>query len=115
MAEDRIEAPIRVGFGHLEVPAGEVARASLVRGKSVLVTDLLGVHSANKATGAFNNPIQGGVCLEDGVPVGRVKPGAWSVTGNLHTMLRDLRGLSRERMMTGGALLPWLAAPARVA
>lgn len=115
LAEDRIEAPVRVGFGHLEVPAGDVPRASLVRGKSVLVTDLLGVHSANKATGAFNNPIQGGVCLEDGVPVGRVKPGAWSVTGNLHAMLRDLRGLSRERLMTGGALLPWLAAPARVA
>lgn len=115
LAEDRAEAPVRVGFGHLEVSAGDTPRASLVRGKSVLVTDLLGVHSANKATGAFNNPIQGGVCLEDGVPVARVKPGAWSVTGNLHAMLRDLAGVSQERLATGGALLPWLAAPARVA
>lgn len=115
LAEDRAEAPVRVGFGHLEALAGELPRAALVRGKTVLVTDLLGVHSANKATGAFNNPIQGGVCLEDGVPVARVRPGVWSVTGNLPQMLRDLAGVSRERLATGGALLPWVAAPARVA
>ena len=115
MAEDRSEAPVRVGFGHLEVTAGDVSRDALVKGRTVLITDLLGLHSSNKATGAFNNPIQGGLALEDGVPVARVKPGAWSATGNLHTLLRAITGLSRERMMTGSALLPWVAAPVTVA
>ena len=40
---------------------------------------------------------------------------AWSATGNLHTLLRAITGLSRERMMTGSALLPWVAAPVTVA
>jgi predicted Zn-dependent protease len=114
MSESRIEAPMRVGFGHLEVKAGDVDRAALTRGRTVLITDLLGLHSSNKATGAFNNPIQGGVALEDGVAVARVTPGAWSVTGNVHTMLRELTGISRERFMTGRALMPWIAAPARL-
>lgn len=115
LAEDRAEAPVRVGFGHLDVAAGTTPRASLVRGKTVLVTDLLGLHSANKATGAFNNPIQGGLCLEDGVAVARVQAGAWSATGNLHTMLRELQGMSIERLATGTGCLPWVAARLRVA
>lgn len=115
LAEDRSEAPVRVGFSHLEVSPGEVSREALVKGRTVLITDLLGLHSSNKATGAFNNPIQGGLALEDGVPVARVKPGQWSATGNLHALLRSITGLSRERMMTGGALLPWVAAPVQVA
>ncbi len=115
LAEDRAEAPVRVGFSHLDVAAGDTARDALTRGRTVLLTDLLGLHSSNKATGAFNNPIQGGLALEDGVPVARVKPGAWSATGNLHGLLRALTGVSRERLHTGSALLPWVAAPVTVA
>jgi PmbA protein len=114
LAEDRAEAPVRVGLGHLEMAAGELPRAALTRGKALAVLDLLGVHSANKATGAFNNPITGGLALEDGVPVARLAPGTWSATGNLFTMLRELAGLSRERHDTGSAVLPWIAAPVRV-
>lgn len=115
LAEDRAEAPVRVGFGHLEVAPGDVSRDALVKGRTVLITDLLGMHSANKATGAFNNPIQGGLALEDGVPVARLRPGAWSATGNFYHVLRALTGLSRERLDTGGALVPWVAGPVQVA
>lgn len=115
LAEDRAEAPVRVGMGHLEAGAGDTPRDALTRGRAVLLTDLLGVHSANKSTGAFNNPIQGGLALEDGVPVARLKPGAWSATGNLHALLRELSGISRERLDTGSALLPWLGARVHVA
>lgn len=115
LAEDRSEAPVRVGFSHLEVSAGSTARDALTKGRTVLITDLLGLHSSNKATGAFNNPIQGGLALEDGVPVARVKPGQWSATGNLHALLRSFEALSAERLMTGSALLPWVAAPVKVA
>jgi len=114
MAEDASEAPVRVGMGHLDVPAGNTPRLKLVPGRTVVLTDLLGVHSANKATGAFNNPVQGGVALEDGVPVARLKAGAWSATGNFHTMLRALSGVSAERLHTGTASLPWVAAPVRL-
>lgn len=115
LAEDRSEAPVRVGFTHLEVSPGTTPRDALVKGRTVLITDLLGLHSSNKATGAFNNPIQGGLALEDGVAVARVKPGQWSATGNLHALLKRFEALSAERMMTGGALLPWVAARVQVA
>ena len=115
MSEDAGEAPVRVAMGHLEVPAGDVPRASLVRGRTVLLSGLLGVHSANKSTGAFNNPLQGGVALEDGVPVARLRAGAWSARGNVHELLRGIEGLSVERMHTGAGTLPWVAAPVRLA
>lgn len=115
LAESKAEAPVRVGFGHLEMRAGATKRDKLVPGRTVLITDLLGMHSSNKATGAFNNPIQGGLVLDDGVPVARVKAGAWSATGNLYAMLRGVAALSEERLATGSALLPWMAAPLRVA
>jgi len=114
MAEDASEAPVRVGMGHLDMPEGNTPRLKLAPGRTVLLTDLLGVHSANKATGAFNNPVQGGVALEDGVPVARLKAGAWSATGNFHAMLRALSGVSAERLHTGTATLPWVAAPVRL-
>lgn len=114
MAEDASEAPVRVGMGHLDVPGGNTPRFKLAPGRTVVLTDLLGMHSANKATGAFNNPVQGGVALEDGVPVARLKAGAWSATGNFHAMLRALSGVSVERLHTGTATLPWVAAPVRL-
>lgn len=113
--EDRAEAPVRVGFGHLEMAAGTSPWRSLVRGKTLLLTDLLGLHSANRATGAFNNPVQGGLALEDGVAVARLTPGAWAVTGNLYALLKAVTGVSSERVHTGTALLPYLAGPVRVA
>lgn len=115
LAEDRAEAPVRVGMGHLEVPGGELPRDALTRGRAVMIPDLLGVHSANKSTGAFNNPIVGGLALEDGVPVARLKAGAWSATGSLYELLKGAERLSRERFETGTATLPWLAARVRVA
>lgn len=115
MAEDRAEAPVRVGMGHLEARAGDTPREALTKERAVLLADLLGVHSANKSTGAFNNPIMGGIALEDGVPVARLKPGAWSATGNFHELLKSLSGISRERLDTGSALLPWVAAHVHVA
>lgn len=114
LAEDLGEAPVRVGMGHLEMPAGEVPRARLTRGRAVLLADLLGLHSANKATGTFNNPVQGGVALEDGAPAARLKAGAWAATGNLHAMLRSISAVSAERLHTGSALLPWVVAPVRL-
>ena len=114
LAEDASEAPVRVGMGHLDVPAGNTPRHKLAPGRSVLLSDLLGVHSANRATGAFNNPVQGGVALEDGVAVARLKAGAWSATGNFHAMLRSLSAVSAERLHTGTATLPWVAAPVRL-
>jgi predicted Zn-dependent protease len=114
MAEDASEAPVRVGMGHLDMPEGNTPRMKLAPGRTVLLTDLLGIHSANKATGAFNNPVQGGVAVEDGVPVARLKAGAWSATGNFHAILRALSGVSAERMNTGTATLPWVAAPVRL-
>jgi predicted Zn-dependent protease len=115
LAESRAEAPVRVGFGHLEVSAGTIPRAALTAGRAVLITDLLGIHSANKSTGAFNNPIVGGLALEDGVPVARLKAGAWSATGNFFELLQGARRMSQERLATGTALLPWVVGRVRVA
>ena len=115
LAESRAEAPVRVGFGHLEVSAGTIPRAALAAGCALLITDLLGIHSANKSTGAFNNPIVGGLALEDGVPVARLKAGAWSATGSFFEILHGARRMSRERLATGTALLPWVVGRVRVA
>jgi predicted Zn-dependent protease len=115
LAESRAEAPVRVGFGHLEVSAGSYRREGLTAGRAVLITDLLGIHSANKSTGAFNNPIVGGIALQDGVPVARLKAGAWSATGNFFEILRGAARRTGERLFTGTALLPWVAGSVRVA
>jgi PmbA protein len=115
LAESRAEAPVRVGMGHLDLSAGTLPRAALTSGRAVLISDLLGVHSANKSTGAFNNPIVGGLALEDGVPVARLKAGAWSATGSFYELLKGAARVSAERLDTGSALLPWLAGRVRVA
>jgi predicted Zn-dependent protease len=114
LAESRAEAPVRVALGHLEMPAGTVEREALTSGRAIWVTELLALHSANKSTGAINNPILGGLALEDGVPVARLRPGAWSMTANFYELLLAAERTSRERFHTGSALLPWLAARVRV-
>jgi predicted Zn-dependent protease len=115
LAESRAEAPVRVGFGHLDMAAGSTPRDALSRGKAILLPVLLGVHSANKATGAINNPVLGGVAMEDGVPVARLKAGTWSISANFFALLRELSGISAERQATGSALVPWIAGEVEVA
>ncbi len=114
IAEDRADAPVRVALGHLEMNPGEAARTSLVKGRAIQVPVLLGMHSANKATGAFNGPVVGGLALEDGVVGGRLRPGTWSLMGNAFQVLKGTLGASRERRHTGSAELPWVAQVLRV-
>jgi predicted Zn-dependent protease len=111
--EDRADAPIRVALGHLSLEPGPVPRVELLRGATLWVPSLLGLHSANRSTGAFNSPILGGLALENGLPVARLKPGAWSLQGNAFGLLRGLGGLSREREHTGSAELPCVVATLR--
>lgn len=113
IAEDRAEAPVRVAMGHLEMSAGDNALSSMVKGKAIWVPVMLGIHSANKATGAFNGPVVGGLALEDGQPVGRLRPGGWSLVGNAFQVLTGLVAVSRERKHTGSAELPWVASVLR--
>ncbi|MBI5514157.1 MAG: hypothetical protein HY909_10340 [Deltaproteobacteria bacterium] len=113
ISEDRADAPVRVALGHLSMTPGATPREALVRGRALRVPALLGLHSANRATGAFNSPIIGGLALEDGRPVARLQPGAWSLQGNAFGLLRGLLGRSSEREHTGSAELPWVVAPLR--
>ena len=39
LAEDRAGAPVRVGFGHLEVAAGDVVHDALVKGRLKRIFD----------------------------------------------------------------------------
>jgi len=120
--EDLSEALIRDRLGGIEVAAGTRSRAALVASmeRGVMLSELLGLHGADKAGARFSATARGGLAVRDGRVVGRLAPGRWSIAGGLldgprgRSILAEAEP-SREQVLTGTARMPWLLAQVEVA
>lgn len=89
-----------------EIAAGEASRAQLVSAvaRGALVGRLsMGMPASN---GDFSGVIKNSFVIDGGV-VGPALSETM-ISGNMAQMLRDVVGVSRERLDTGALLLPWL-------
>lgn len=88
------------------VMPGDTAFPELIRGveRGLLVTMLAG--AAPNGKGDFSGIAKNSFYIENGEILFPVSD--TGVSGNLHKMLAGLRGISRERVNTGDAILPWV-------
>ncbi|OGR71176.1 MAG: hypothetical protein A2089_08025 [Elusimicrobia bacterium GWD2_63_28] len=102
----------KTGFPHkpssggcFSVLPGETAFPDLVRSvkKGLLVTVLAG--AAPNGNGDFSGIAKNSFYIEDGKILFPISDAG--VSGNLREMLAGLSGISRERVNTGDAVLPW--------
>ncbi|GEM_PF-898737 len=116
LTEDKIEAPVRPTVRALVVEPGRKSLEEMIKKikKGVLIKAVLGFHTANKITGDFSNTILSGYVIEKGEIKGMAEPGAWGVKGNVFEILRNIKELSKKRLMTGDALLPYAKTEIRV-
>jgi len=110
LAEDTYEAPVRPTLRALVVEPGKDRLADMIKGvkKGVLLKYLLGLHTADKVTGAFANTAYVSYVISNGKMVATAEPGTWAIRGNALELLKNITGISAERMNLGSALLPWV-------
>jgi PmbA protein len=92
-----------------EIAAGELSTAALVRGvkRGAIVGRLsMGMPAAN---GDFSGVIKNSFVVVDGTRGPALAE--TMISGNMARMLRDLDGVSSERVDSGALLLPWLRIP----
>jgi PmbA protein len=110
LAEDTFEAPVRPSLRALVMEPGKVKLSEMMKGvgKGVLLKFLLGIHTADKVSGAFTNTAFMSYVIANGKLAANAEPGTWAMKGNALEMLANITAISSERMMTGSALLPWV-------
>jgi len=110
LAEDTFEAPVRPSLRALVIEPGKTKLADMMKGikKGLLLKFLLGIHTADKVSGAFSNTAYMSYVIENGKLTATTEPGTWAVKGNALELLSNISAISQERLMTGSALLPWI-------
>jgi len=92
--------------GGWEVPAGETPRDELIAGvgRGALVSRLsMGNPASN---GDFSSVVKNSFALQDG-RIGDALSGTM-IAGNIAQLLKSVVAVSRERIDTGGTLMPWV-------
>lgn len=110
LAEDTFEAPVRPTLRALLMEPGKVKLKDMITSvkKGVFLKFLLGLHTADKVTGAFANTAFVSYVIENGKFVATCEPGTWAMRGNALELLKNITAISSERMNLGSALLPWV-------
>ncbi len=110
LAEHMIEAPIRPTVRAVSMDSGKVSFSKMVKNteNGLLLKSLLGFHTANKVTGDFSNTVFSGYVISKGSIKGIVEPGAWGVKGNVFEILKNIKEISQERIITGKGYLPYV-------
>ena len=95
------------GGGSLVIKNGETALKDLIGNikKGLLVSRFSGGHPS--ANGDFSGVAKNSFMIENGEVTHAVSE--TMISGNLCTMLNDLRGISKEVVEDGASVLPWLA------
>jgi PmbA protein len=99
-------AHVPVAAAGWEIAAGDVARTALVQGvqRGAIVGRLsMGMPAAN---GNFSGVIKNSFAIVDGARGPALAE--TMISGNMAQMLRDISGVSSERVDAGALLLPWL-------
>ncbi|MCK4334343.1 TldD/PmbA family protein [candidate division WOR-3 bacterium] len=110
LAEDTHEAPVRPALRSLVMEPGKVKVKDMVKGikKGLLLKYLLGLHTADRVTGAFSNTAYVSYVISNGKMVATAEPGTWAMRGNALELLKNITAISAERFNMGTALLPWV-------
>lgn len=110
LAEDIFEAPVRPSMRALVAEPGKTGLADMMKSvdKGVFLKYLLGLHTADRVTGAFSNTAYVSYVIEKGRLTATTEPGTWAMRGNALELLKGITGISAERMNLGYALLPWV-------
>ena len=100
-----IKAPPSIGISNLYIEPGNKSFESLCRSisRGVLITDLMGVHTANPVTGDFSLGASG-ILIENGKLTTPVK--GFAVAGNVLQIFRDLQEIGNDLRFFGNIGAP---------
>lgn len=100
-----IKAPPVIGFSNLYMQAGRKSAAQLMDGisKGILITDLMGVHTANPITGDFSLGASG-ILIENGKLTRPVR--GFAVAGNVLEIFRRMSDLGSDLRFFGNVGAP---------
>ena len=100
-----IKSPPSIGYSNLFVPAGRKSVDTLLDGisKGVLITDLMGVHTANPVTGEFSLGASG-LLIENGVTTRPIR--GFAVAGNVMELFRQITDIGSDLKFFGGVGAP---------
>jgi PmbA protein len=90
-----IKSPPSIGYSNLYMPKGKKTFDSLVAGisKGILITDLMGLHTANPVTGDFSLGASG-ILIEKGKLTRPVR--GFAVAGNILELFRRMTDISSD-------------------
>ena len=84
-----------IGVGNCFLKGGESSPEALIReaGRGILVTDLIGLHTANTVTGDFSLGAEG-FLIEGGAPGAPVR--GFTIAGNVHELFARVAGVGED-------------------
>ncbi|NBU21657.1 hypothetical protein EBS43_09675 [bacterium] len=102
-----IKSPPRIEFANLYIQAGKKSSDSLMAGitQGILITDLMGIHTANPVTGDFSLGASG-ILIENG-KLGHPVRG-FAVAGNVLDLLRRVTDVGNDLKFYGKVGAPSL-------
>jgi PmbA protein len=100
-----IKSPPSIGFSNLFMQTGRHTPQQLLDGirKGILITDLMGVHTANPVTGDFSLGASG-ILIEDGKLTQPVR--GFAVAGNVLELFRKMSDISNDLRFFGNVGSP---------
>lgn len=100
-----VKAPPSIGFSNLYLKPGKKSFAKLLDGisKGILITDLMGLHTANPVTGDFSLGASG-ILIENGKPTKPVR--GFAVAGNIMELFRRMTDISNDTRFFGNVGAP---------
>jgi PmbA protein len=106
-AREALNRPPSIGITNCFLKAGAQSREELVREvqRGILVTDLLGVHTANAISGAFSLGIEGRV-IEGGHLGDPIR--GMTIAGNVHGLFKGVGGIGNDLTFFGPCGAPTL-------
>lgn len=104
-AERGIKSPPSIGFSNLYIPRGEKSFDELLDGisRGILITDLMGVHTANPVTGDFSLGASG-ILIADGKLTTPVR--GFAVAGNVLELFRRMTDTGSDLRFFGNVGAP---------
>jgi PmbA protein len=104
-AQRGIKAPPSIGFNNLYLEPGETSLSGLMDGvsKGILITSLMGIHTANPVTGDFSLGASG-ILIENGKLTRPVR--GFAVAGNILDVFRKITDIGSDLRFFGNAGAP---------
>ncbi len=118
LIEDITDAPVRDSMIGLEICEGKQHSSEIISKmkNAIIVNNVLGLHGADISRSAFSTTISDGFAVKNGEIIGTLKPGKWNISGSIFgdsSIFRNVQ-CSKERILTGTGLIPYLVTTAKI-